>query len=319
VNERDRIDPASREPLEQLLQAFPGGFNAIADIEQRRHVVSGLLTAMTADVPPRPNVVVTNLVTPGPPGAPEVEVRVYRPTAATNKTAGLLFIHGGGMILGDLDSSHLSAEMLCDVLGITIVSTNYRKAPEHPHPSALDDCYASLEWMSDNADDLGIDRERMGVFGLSAGGNLCLATAMRSRDAGGPPLRFIMPIYPMIDPTHSRPSTFEITDVGIWDRSGNVQAWEWFLGGAQPDAYAAPIFAENLTGLPPTFMDVGTVDLFRDEDIEFAARLARSGVPTEFRLYPGAYHASEVFAPEAPLSQRIWAGRIAALKAGLCD
>jgi acetyl esterase/lipase len=121
----------------------------------------------------------------------------------------------------------------------------------------------------------------------------------------------------MIDDTNETPSSHEITDVGIWDRAANIEAWQWYLGGGKPDQYAAPARAEDLSGLPPTFIDVGTVDMFRDEDIAFAARLMRAGVPTELHVNPGAYHASEAFAPQAALSQRIWERRFDALRRAL--
>ena len=113
------------------------------------------------------------------------------------------------------------------------------------------------------------------------------------------------------------PSSHEITDIGIWDRAGNIEAWQWYLGDGKPDQYAAPARAEDLAGLPPAYIDVGTMDLFRDEDITFAMRLMAAGVPTELHVSPGAYHGSEGFAPDAPLSQRIWAGRIDALSRAL--
>ena len=121
----------------------------------------------------------------------------------------------------------------------------------------------------------------------------------------------------MIDDRNETPSSHEITDLGLWDRAGNIEAWKWYLGDGKPDQYAAPARAEDLTGLPPTFMDVGMLDLFRDEDIAFAQRLMQAGVPTELHVNPGAYHAAEVFSPGSPLSQRLWARRYEALRRGL--
>ncbi len=314
---RDRIDPESREPLEQLLQAIPGGFQAIADIEARRAAVRSILAAVTADIEPNPQVLVTNQTIPGRLDGDQVAVRIYRPKDVIEPTAGLLYIHGGGMILGDLEGEHLTAEMLCAELGITIMSTDYRKAPEHRHPAQVHDCFAALTWMAEHADNLGIDQSRMGIYGGSAGGNLCLATAFMSLDHNGPELKFIMPIYPMLDASHSTSSNHEFTDIGIWDRSGNIEAWEWFLGGQEPDAYASPKLREDLSGLPPLYTDVGELDLFRDEDIEFVSRLLTAGVPAECHVFPGAYHASETFAPSAALSQRIWKLRLDALRRGL--
>lgn len=322
--QRDRIDPASREPLEQLLTVFPGGFNAIPDIVARREAVRQLLAQMTADLPPNERVVSEDRTIPGPEGAPELTVRVYRPAAADPASAalpGLFFIHGGGMVLGSIDGEDLVAAMLSEAVGAVVVSVEYRLAPEHPYPAAVEDCYAGLCWMADNADELGFDVDRLAVFGASAGGGLALATVMLARDRGGPEICFQMPIYPMIDDRNETASSHEITEVGIWDRDGNIEAWSWYLGGKPADALAAPARADDadLAGLPPTFIDVGEVDLFRDEDLAFAARLLQAGVPTELHVYPGAYHASETFAPEAELTQRIWGTRIAALSRALAQ
>ena len=316
--QRDRLDPASREPLEMLLAAIPGGFNAIPDIVERRAVVAGLLAAQMADVPPNDRVVTEDRLIPGPEGAPEVPVRVYTPADATGVLLpGILYIHGGGMILGDIEANELTAAMLCEQVNAVIVSTGYRKAPEDPHPAQVNDCYAALNWMASHAGELGYDAQRLAVYGGSAGGNLAIATAMMARDTSGPEIALVVAPYPMLDDRNELPSTHEITEVGIWDRAGNVEAWAWFLGGKPADAYAAPARATDLSGLPPMFIDVGEMDLFRDEDIAFVARLLQAGVPTEFHVYPGAYHASEVFAPQAELSQRIWHARIAAFRRAL--
>jgi acetyl esterase/lipase len=121
----------------------------------------------------------------------------------------------------------------------------------------------------------------------------------------------------MIDDRNETPSSQEITDIGIWDRAGNIEAWAWYLGGKDADQYAAPARAEDVSGLPPAFLDVGTVDLFRDEDIAFAQRLMQAGVPCELHVHPGSYHAAETFAPDAALSRRIWGLRLDALKRAL--
>ena len=316
--QRDRLDPASREPLEMLLAAIPGGFNAIPDIVERRAVVDGLLAAQMADLPPNDRVVTEDRLIPGPEGAPDIPVRIYTPVDGTGVLLpGIFFIHGGGMILGGIEANELTCAMLCEQVNAVVVSTGYRKAPENPHPAASDDCYAALTWMVANAGKLEFDARRLAIFGGSAGGNLAISTAMRARDLGTPSIAYVMAPYPMLDDRNVTPSSHEITEVGIWDRAGNVEAWAWFLGGKPADAYAAPARATDLSGLPPLFMDVGDMDLFRDEDVEFAGRLLQAGNPLEFHVYPGAYHASEVFAPTAELSQRIWSTRIAGLKRAL--
>jgi acetyl esterase/lipase len=312
MSRRDLIDPEAREPLDQLLTAIPGGFNSIPDIVQRRAAVTQLLAAI--EIPPNPNVTSEDRMVPGPDGAPDIKVRIYRPTDATGTLPGIYFIHGGGMILGDIDGEDAVATQICERVDAVVVSVEYRLAPEYPYPAPVQDCYAGLVWMARNAGELRFDPDRLAVYGGSAGGGLTIATSMLARDRGFPALRFQMPIYPMIDDRNETPSSHEITDIGLWDRAGNIEAWKWYLGDGKPDQYAAPARAEDLTGLPPTFIDVGTVDLFRDEDITFAMRLMQAGVPTELHVNPGAYHAAEVFAPECELSGVIWARRIEALR-----
>ena len=316
MSRRDLIDPDSRVPLDALMEVLPGGFNSVPDVVERRAVLSQLLAGI--EVPPNPNVTAEDRVIPGPDGEPDISVRIYRPAAATGTLPGIYYIHGGGMVLGTVAGEDAVATSICDLVGAVVVSVEYRLAPEHPHPAPVQDCYAGLTWMARHAGDLGIDPARLAIYGGSAGGGLAIATALMARDRGGfPALCFQMPVYPMIDDRNQTRSSHEISDIGIWDRAGNIEAWKWYLGEGEPDQYAAPARAEDLAGLPPTFIDVGTVDLFRDEDIAFAMRLMQAGVPTELHVHPGAFHASENFAAEAPLSRRIWELRIAALRSAL--
>lgn len=311
----DLIDPESRVPLAGLLEALPGGFNAIPDIGARRAAVEQLLA--TLPVVENPGVAKEDRTVPGPDGDPDVTVRVYRPVNAAATSPGIYYIHGGGMVLGTIDGEDATAAMLCHEVGAVVVSVEYRLAPEHPHPAPVEDCYAGLVWTAANAAALGIDPDRLAVYGGSAGGGLALGVALLARDRSGPALRFLMPIYPMVDDTNTTASSHEITDVGIWDRAGNVEAWQWYLGGKPADQYAAPARATELAGLPPSYIDVGTVDLFRDEDIAFAQRLMQAGVACELHVNPGSYHASETFAPDAALTKRIWATRLDALRRAL--
>lgn len=295
---------------------MPGGFNAIEDITARREALVQMISMQTADLPPNENVTTEERKVPGLEGDPEVAVRIYRPAGAEGTLPGIFFIHGGGMVIGNLDVEEGLAQLFAQEVGAVVVSTDYRKAPEHPHPAQSSDTLAALRWMGEHADELGYDPERLAVYGGSAGGNLALATALRARDEGGPKLAYVMAIYPMLDETNTTASSQAITDVGIWDRAANIEAWDWFLGGNEADGIASPLKAD-LAGLPPTFIDVGDVDLFRDEDLVFVQRLLEAGVVTEFHLYPGSFHGSETFAPEAALSQRIMATRIGALRTAL--
>ena len=306
---RDRIDPESRIPLEGLLEVLPGGFNAIADITARRDFLTQMLSATPA--PENPRIEISNHVAPGPDG--DLAVRVYRPVGAKTALPGLVYIHGGGMIMGSLDGEDGTCQMMADELGAVVASIDYRKAPEYPYPAGPEDCYAAASWVAENAATLGIDSSRLGLYGASAGGGLAIAVALMARDRGAPHFSFMVPIYPMIDDRNTSESSRMVVDVGIWDREGSLEAWSWYLGGKKADHYAAPACAEDLAGLPPAFIDVGELDMFRDEDLDFAKRLSEAQVPVEFHLWPGAYHASDIFAPDSALSKRIWLTRLAGI------
>ena len=306
--QRNRIDPASRKPLEEFLAAIPGGFNSISDIAQRRAFVGQLLVEPELDK----NVTMENRLIPGPAG--EQKIRIYQAKESKKPAPAVVYIHGGGMILGGIEVEAATTQMLCAETGATVISVDYRKAPEFPYPCGPDDCYSAAKWVFDNASELGIDVKNIGIYGSSAGGGLALAVVLMARDRKTMNFKYMLPIYPMIDDRNETSSTHEVTEIGMWDRSGNIEAWNWYLGGKPADSYAAPARAADLTGLPPAFIDVGALDAFRDEDADFALRLLKSGVACEFRVYPGAYHGSEIFAPEADLSKRIVASRIDALK-----
>ena len=137
-----------------------------------------------------------------------------------------MFIHGGGMHLGDLDYEHATAVRLCEELRVLVVSAGYRKAPEHPHPAAVEDCYEILRWMVSNHRELAFDLSRVAIWGGSAGGNLALATALMARDRQGPDVQFVVALYPMVDHRNITPSARAVTEVGVWDRATNIQAWD---------------------------------------------------------------------------------------------
>ena len=306
----DRIDAESKPALDILWEALPGGLNGIPDIVARRAAYEAFRAA--APKGEFPDLNVSDHSYSGPDG--DLSLRLYQPRHATAPAPGLIYIHGGGMIMGNLESQDEVLKTTASELGMPIASIDYRKAPEHPYPAAPEDCYAGVCWVFDNATALGMDINNIGLMGASAGGGLALATALMLRDREGPELKYLLPIYPMIDDRHHTASSKTVLDIGIWDREGSIEAWNWYLGDSAPDAYAAPARAEDLSGLPPTYIDVGDLDLFRDEDILIAQRLSAAGVPVEFHLWTGAYHASELFAPQAALSQHIWATRYAAIR-----
>ena len=246
----------------------------------------------------------SNELVPGWDGGPGVGVRVWHNANATG--AAMVWIHGGGYLFGSasMDDARLAA--WADALGATIVSVEYRLAPEDPFPAALDDCYAALTWLVANAADLGVDLARVAVGGASAGGGLAAGLALLARDRGEIDLAYQLLIYPMVDDRNVTPSSR--LDTLIWTRAANLLAWRAYLGEAAgtagPPAYAAAARADDLSGLPPAFVGVGSLDIFRDEDIEYAQRLLAAGVPTELHVYPGATHGFDTMCPGAAVARR---------------
>jgi len=308
---QDKIDPESRAGLDAMLKMFPGGINGIRDIVKRRAFLDQNLGGNT---PVNPDISIRDFKIPGLKNAPEITLRVYTPKNSADLNPGIYNIHGGGMILGNVAMDDGISTTLALKFHAVVVSVEYRLAPENPYPAAVEDCYAGIVWMAKNANMLKIDPERLIVFGGSAGGGLTLATSLMARDHHYPKIAYQMALYPMIDDRNTSESSRQVTNVGIWDRLPNIEAWNWYLGGKPADGYAAPARAKSLKGLPPTFIDVGEVDLFRDEDIDFAKKLLEAGVSTEFHVHPGAFHASEIFVPTAQLSKRIWEIRFSALE-----
>jgi acetyl esterase/lipase len=224
--------------------------------------------------------------------------------------ACVLWIHGGGMHLGaarydDAFCSDLAAE-----LDTAVVAVDYRLAPEHPHPTPLRDCRAGLAWCAERHD-------RVVVAGASAGGGLAAALCLLIRDEQGPSLQAAHLYYPMLDDRRETVSSRENADAPMWNGRLADVAWAAYLGGRPADAYAAPARAADLTGLPPTYVDTGERDMFRDEDADYARRLAEAGVPTLFTLVPGAVHAFELLAPDAGISRATRARRLGALRRSL--
>jgi acetyl esterase/lipase len=243
----------------------------------------------------------------------------YRRTSAQPGPAAL-YLHGGGMILG---LEHLGAVYDLAVRdyvatsGVPMLMVDYRIAPEHPHPTPVEDCYAALRWLADNASTLGVDPARIAVMGDSAGGGLAAGVALLARDRGGPALAQQLLIYPMLDDRAQTPDP-ELLPFLTWTYDDNVTGWTALLGdSAGSDTvspYAAPARATDLTGLPATYIDTGDLDIFRDEDIIYARRLADAGVPTELHVHPGCPHAFEALAREADVSRRAIDDRVRRLR-----
>lgn len=232
---------------------------------------------------------------PGPQGAPDVRVLIYLPTSMQEAVPALLWLHGGGYIMGSADGEDPMAKSIVSALGCAAVLVDYRLAPETPYPGPVEDCYAALQWLATHADELGIDPKRIAVGGSSAGGGLAAALALLTRDRGEIPLIFQLLLAPMLDDrTCTLTTPHPYTGEFIWTPQANHFGWTSLLGqepgGSDVSPYAAAARAEHLEGLPATFINVGALDLFLEEDMEYARRLMRAGVPTELHVYPGVYH-----------------------------
>ena len=215
--------------------------------------------------------------------------------------------------MGNLETGNLNCLNFARRFDIAVLSIEYRKAPEFPYPAAIEDCIDAISWIVSNAELFNIDLTNLGIYGSSAGGGLVLGTALKMRDQGSNVFKYMLPIYPMIDSSNTSNSSLEVTNIGVWDRSTNIDAWNWYLKGKQADEYAAPAQAKNLAGLPQCYSDVGSFDLFLDENSSFFERLSGAGVSTEFHVFHGAFHGSENLAPESELSKKIWESRLGAI------
>ncbi len=299
----DRLDPE----LTPVLDLLPA---ALANITRSNIVV--LRETMDEQRPETPatSVEIEKHVVPTPDG--DVPVFVYRRESVAPQAA-LLWIHGGGYILGSAEDDR--ARMIADSLECTVVSVDYRLAPEHPFPAGPEDCQAALLWTVEHAAQLNIDAKRLAVGGASAGGGMAAGVALMNRDRGGPELAMQLLLYPMIDNLHDTGSG-QITNHPVWNQRTSFSAWEMYLNGVpgeKASPYAAATSATELSGLPPAYICVGAEDLFRDENIEYARRLMAAGVACELSVYPGLFHGGDSLAPHAAVSQRLEQGFVHAL------
>jgi acetyl esterase/lipase len=273
------------------------------------------------DLPKDPDVAVHDATVPGRNPGEQVRLRIYRPLGLSEGAPGIYWIHGGGFLFGAPEQDEAQSLRLAKEVGAVVAAVDYRLAPENPYPAPLDDCYAGLVWFSENAESLGVDNGRIAVAGGSAGGGLTAAVALMARDLGGPPLAFQMPLYPMIDDRFGTPASREDFGRKVWNSADNLFAWRAYLGELagtdQATPYMAPARAADLSGLPPAYSCVGTLDPFRDDTISYISRLAQAGVAAELHLYPGAYHAPELMAPGTDYARRIVDEYIFVLKKAL--
>jgi acetyl esterase len=255
-----------------------------------------MLATLTSEIPGVETLEITDRLVPGWPGDPEVAVRVYRPVGLTQSVPGILMIHGGGFIVGNIGTEHVGAAMLSINTGAAVVSVDYRLAPEHPFPAGLHDCYAALVFLAEAAAELGIDPARVALVGSSAGGGLAAATALLARDLGGPAVCFQMLHIPELDDRLETASMKAFTDTPVWNRPLAVLSWQAYLGELSGSddvpAYAAPGRCADLSGLPPAYVSTAENDPLRDEGILYAMGLLAAGVSVELHQFPGTFHGS---------------------------
>lgn len=250
---------------------------------------------------------------PGPLGAPNIALLICRPASATAPTPAIYHTHGGGMVLGDNRTGIEDQLNLAESIGAAVVSVEYRLAPEAPHPAPVEDCYAGLVWTAQHAADLNVDPDRIVIAGASAGGGLAAAVALMARDRGGPALFGQMLLCPMLDDRNDTPSAFQMAGLGVWGQADNAFGWGALLGAARAtdgvSPYAAPARETDLSGLPPAFIDVGSAETFRDEDVTYASRIWQAGGRAELHVWPGGFHGFDMMAPDAAVSQDARAAR----------
>ncbi|WJV50966.1 alpha/beta hydrolase [Streptomyces flavofungini] len=251
---------------------------------------------------------VAELRVPGPAGGPDVTLVSARPAGVVGPLPLLYYLHGGALVMGNAWSvlPRILREWVLP-LNLAVVSVEYRLAPDAQYPAPLEDCYAGLVWAVAHAADLGIDADRVVIGGKSAGGGLAAALALLARDRGGPRALGQLLLCPMLDDRDHTFSSRQMTGIGMWDLTSNATAWRAYLGdrygAADLPPYAAPARATDLSGLPPAYIDVGSAEMFRDEDVAYAHALWQAGGQAELHVWSGGYHGFDGIAPRAALTK----------------
>jgi acetyl esterase/lipase len=240
-----------------------------------------------------------------------VGVRLFRPAGVPEPVPALLWIHGGGYVMGSAQQDDALCRRFSRTLGITIASVEYRLAPEHPYPAPLEDCYSALTWLAGLP---AVDTDRVAIGGASAGGGLAAALALLARDRGDIAPAFQLLVYPMLDDRSSgAPAN---PNYRLWSPRSNQFGWAAYLGNADPQV-AVPARHDDLSGLAPAWIGVGTNDLFHDEDLAYAERLKNAGVPCDVEVVPGAFHGFDILVRKAEVSQRFFASQCDVLRSAL--
>jgi acetyl esterase len=294
--------------LEAFVSLFPPA-DLTHPATARKHL------AALAAAAPAPDTTAMEIQDHTVPADPDVAVRSYRPHQAQG---AIVWLHGGGFVMGDLDTEHPWAARVAGAAGAVVVSVGYRRAPEHRFPAALEDAYAALAWTAEHASELGVDPGRIAVGGHSAGAGLAAAVALRARDQQGPTICFQLLNQPELDDRQESWSARHFTDTPWMTRDKLAATWRHYLGSQPATPYAVPARAADLSGLPPAYIATAEFDPLRDEAIGYALRLLQAGVPVELHQWPGTFHGSQAIL-SAEISQRQNAELGAALRRALAE
>ena len=298
------------EELVSVLESFPV-LDLMGDIDATRARAAEMREKIMGKLPEVEGVEADDFLITRADG-PNVPVRVYRPKNVSGLLPALLWIHGGGYCFGSMEGDDHLARQMVDTVGCVLVSVDYRLAPEHPFPAPLDDCLDALKWLASHTEMLSVDSNRLSIGGISAGGGLAAGLALMVRDKTDIHLTFQLLLCPMIDDRCVTPASYSITDKRIWNRHANLLGWKHYLNEKdtcekQPydsvSQYAAASRATDLSGLPPAYIAVGSVDAFVDEDRDYAERMRESGVAVQLEIFEGGFHGFEFIAPKTKISR----------------
>jgi acetyl esterase/lipase len=309
----NRLDSEVAAALAELAAAGPTDAAAPGDWRTLRETGNAGLAFLASITPPADGVVRTAFDTETPDGA-VIELRWYEPRDRVSGPA-VLYAHGGGMILGGLDVYDALLDWYAATSGVPFLSVDYRLAPESQGRSLAEDVYTALEWLRRNAEELGVDAERIAVMGDSGGAAPAAGTAILARDRGLP-LAAQLLVHPMLDDRNTDPDP-SLAETAPWSYDDNWTAWAAVLGDLRGDevpSVVAPARLEDAQGLAPAYIEVGDLDIFRDESIAYAGKLASAGVPVELHVHRGVPHGFDRLAPHAEVSQRAFADRVRLLK-----
>jgi acetyl esterase/lipase len=243
-----------------------------------------------------------------------VTIRLHRPPTGQDVPApALLWIHGGGYIIGSAQQDDRLCKRFAAKLGVTVAAVDYRLAPENPYPASVEDCHSALTWLARLP---AVDPNRIVIGGASAGGGLTAALAFAARDRAvvNPVMQLL--VYPMLDDRSSSRTELDDVEVRMWNRAANRWGWASYLGTADP-SLAVPARRTDLAGLPPAWIGVGSNDLFHDEDLAYAEALRNAGVPCDVEVVPGAFHGFDLVVPKAGVSRTFFDAQCAAIQDAL--